>query len=123
MKTPYITQILYWGAWGALYWEPILPRWVYASRTDDVEGMDVPESNLLLLSLFERKCFGSVFKLKILSRMWKLKKKIRVRWEPQMVLRLPQGQEVCEYVLSFKIGQREGGFYSAHTDTGPSTVF
>ena len=34
-----------------------------------------------------------------------------------MVLRLPQGHEGSEYVLSFEIGQREGGFYSTRTDT------
>ena len=36
---------------------------------------------------------------------------------PQMVLKLLQGFEDSEYVLSFEIGQREGGFYSARTDT------
>ena len=35
----------------------------------------------------------------------------------QVVLKLPRGHEDSEYVLSFKIGQREGGFYSARTDT------
>ena len=30
----------------------------------------------------------------------------------KMVLKPPQGHEDSEYVLSFKIGQREGGFYS-----------
>ena len=30
----------------------------------------------------------------------------------QMLLQLPQGHEDSEYVLSFEIGQREGGFYS-----------
>ena len=42
-----------------------------------------------------------------------------------MVLILPQGHESSEYVLSFEIGQREGGFYSARTDgltETPSTV-
>ena len=34
-----------------------------------------------------------------------------------MVFRLLQGHEDSEYVLSFKIGQREGGFYSSGTDT------
>ena len=34
-----------------------------------------------------------------------------------MVLDLPQGHEGFEYVLSFQIGQRKGGFYSAQTDT------
>ena len=33
-----------------------------------------------------------------------------------MVLKLPQGHEDSEYVLSFEIGQREGGFYSGRTD-------
>ena len=33
-----------------------------------------------------------------------------------MVLKLPQGCDASEYVLSFEIGQREGGFYSARTD-------
>ena len=33
-----------------------------------------------------------------------------------MVLKLPQSHEDSEYVLSFEIGQREGGFYSARTD-------
>ena len=44
---------------------------------------------------------------------------------PQMDLKLPQGHEGSEYVLSFEIGQREGGFYGGRTDrqTGlPSTV-
>ena len=36
---------------------------------------------------------------------------------PQMVLILPQGHEDSEYMLSFEIGQREGHFYSAQTDT------
>ena len=35
----------------------------------------------------------------------------------QTVLKLPQGHEGSEYVLSFEIGQREDGFYSARTDT------
>ena len=42
-----------------------------------------------------------------------------------MVLKLPQGHEGSEYVLSFEIGQREGGFNSARTDgetDTPSTV-
>ena len=34
-----------------------------------------------------------------------------------MVFKLPQGHEDSEYVLSFEIGQREGGFYSARTDS------
>ena len=34
-----------------------------------------------------------------------------------MVLKLPQDHEDSEYVLSFEIGQREGGFYSGRTDT------
>ena len=34
-----------------------------------------------------------------------------------MVFRLPQGHEDSGYVLSFKIGQREGGLYSARTNT------
>ena len=34
-----------------------------------------------------------------------------------MVLNLPQGHEDSEYELSFEIGQREGGFYTARTDT------
>ena len=33
-----------------------------------------------------------------------------------MVLKLPQGQEDSEYVVSFEIGQREGGFYNARKD-------
>ena len=44
---------------------------------------------------------------------------------PQMVLKLPQAHEDSEYVLSFEIGQREGGFYSGQTDRiiePPSTV-
>ena len=38
-----------------------------------------------------------------------------------MVLKLPQGHEDSEYVLSFEIRQREGAFYRTRTDT-PSTV-
>ena len=38
-----------------------------------------------------------------------------------MVLKHPQGHKGSEYVLSFEIGQREGGFYSGRTET-PSTV-
>ena len=41
-----------------------------------------------------------------------------------MILSLPQAHEGSEYVLSFEIGQREGGFCirtNRHTDT-PSTV-
>ena len=34
-----------------------------------------------------------------------------------MVLTLLQGHEGSEYVLSFEIEQREGGFYSEQTDT------
>ena len=33
-----------------------------------------------------------------------------------MVLYLPQGHESSEYVLSFEIEQREGGFYNERTD-------
>ena len=33
-----------------------------------------------------------------------------------MVLKLPQDHEGSEYVFSFEIGQREGGFYSARPD-------
>ena len=43
-----------------------------------------------------------------------------------MILRLPQGDEGSEYVHSFEIGQREGGFYIARTDRRtepPSTPF
>ena len=36
---------------------------------------------------------------------------------PKIVLKLPQGHESSKYVLSFEIGQQEGGFYSARTDT------
>ena len=35
----------------------------------------------------------------------------------QMVLKLPQTHEGSEYVLSFEIEQREGGFYSVRTNT------
>ena len=35
---------------------------------------------------------------------------------PQMVLKLLQGFEDSEYVLSFEIGQRESGFYSERPD-------
>jgi len=44
---------------------------------------------------------------------------------PRMVLLLPQGHEDSECVLSFEIGQREGGFYNRHIDRiteQPSTV-
>ena len=34
-----------------------------------------------------------------------------------MILQLPQGHEDSEYVVSFEIEQREGGFYSARTHT------
>ena len=34
----------------------------------------------------------------------------------RVVLKLPQGYEDSEYVLSFEIGQREGGFYRTRTD-------
>ena len=34
-----------------------------------------------------------------------------------MVLKLPQGHEDSEYVLSFEIRQWEGGFYSTRADT------
>ena len=44
-------------------------------------------------------------------------KEFRVPSAPQMVLILRQGHEGSEYVLSFEIGQRESGFYSARTDT------
>ena len=44
------------------------------------------------------------------------KKKIGVPAAPQVVLSLPQGHEGSEYMLSFEIGQREGGFYSGRTD-------
>ena len=33
-----------------------------------------------------------------------------------MILRLPQGREGSEYVLSFESGQREGGLERARTD-------
>ena len=36
---------------------------------------------------------------------------------PQIVLKLPQGHEDSEYVLSFEIGQRERGFYSERTES------
>ena len=46
----------------------------------------------------------------------KAKEKInRVPSAPQMVLNLPEGHEGSEHVLSFEIGQQEGGFYSART--------
>ena len=40
-----------------------------------------------------------------------------------MVLMFPRGHEVSECVLSFEIGQREGGFYfySERTDTHAGT--
>ena len=34
----------------------------------------------------------------------------------QIVFTLPQGHDDSQYMLSFEIGQREGGFYSARTD-------
>ena len=45
-------------------------------------------------------------------------KKIKgfVAAESAMVLKLLQGHEDSECVLSFEIGQREGGFYSGRTD-------
>ena len=44
---------------------------------------------------------------------WKI---LRPPTAPRMVLKLPQGHEDSEYVLSFEIGRREDGFYSARTD-------
>ena len=44
------------------------------------------------------------------------KKKVGVPSAPQTVLKLPQGHEVSEYLLSFEIGHRESGFYSGRTD-------
>ena len=44
------------------------------------------------------------------------KKKIESPSAPQMVLRLTQGHESSEYVLSFEIRQRIGGFYSGRTE-------
>ena len=41
---------------------------------------------------------------------------------PQMVLKLLLCHEDSEYVLSFEIGQREGGFYSAQTDRHTETT-
>ena len=41
---------------------------------------------------------------------------------PQMVLKLLQGHEDSEYVLSFEIGQREDGFYSGRTDRRDRTA-
>ena len=38
-----------------------------------------------------------------------------------MVLKLLHGHEGSEYVLSFEIGQLEGGFYSVRTDTQTDT--
>ena len=35
---------------------------------------------------------------------------------PHMVLQLPQDHDDSDYVLSFEIGQRKGGFYSTRTD-------
>ena len=43
-------------------------------------------------------------------------KNIRARAAPQMVLKLPHGHEDSEYVLSFEIGQREGGYFSSLLD-------
>ena len=51
-----------------------------------------------------------------LRRRYKKKDIIGMPLAPQMVLKLPQGHEDSEYVLSFEIGQREGGFYSGRTD-------
>ena len=39
-----------------------------------------------------------------------------------MVLKLPQGHEDSEYVLSFEIELRESGFYSERTDTQSDTA-
>ena len=60
------------------------------------------------LALWDRAAFGGVSAAK---------KKIGPPRVPQMVLKLPQSHEDSEYVFSFEIGQREGGFYSARTDT------
>ena len=52
-------------------------------------------------------------------------RKIGAPMVPQMVLTLPLGHGDSEYVLSFEIGQRKGGFYSGRTDrrtNPPSTV-
>ena len=48
-------------------------------------------------------------------------------WAPtvlQMILKLPQGHEDSEYVLTFEMGQREGSFYSRRTDihTEPPSI-
>ena len=40
---------------------------------------------------------------------------------PQMVLKLQLCHEGSDYVFSFEIGQGEGGFYSARTDTHTHT--
>ena len=47
------------------------------------------------------------------------KKEIGAPSAPQNLnaLKLPLGHEDSEYMLSFEIGQREGGFYSAKIDT------
>ena len=50
------------------------------------------------------------------------KKQFGAPMAPQMVLKLPQSHEDSEHVLSFEIGQREGGFCKTRTDP-PSTVF
>ena len=46
-----------------------------------------------------------------------LLKNIWAHSAPQMHLKLSQGYEDSAYVLSYEIRQREGGFYSARTDT------
>ena len=45
-----------------------------------------------------------------------VKKKFKIPTVPQVVLKLSQGHVNSKYVLSFEIGQREGGFYSGRTD-------
>ena len=57
----------------------------------------------------------------ILIALRKLFKSFGAPPAPQIILNIPQSHEDSEYVLSFEIGQREGGFYSGRTDTQTET--
>ena len=70
----------------------------------------------VFLALRGTAAFGTAFEAPSAAFLLK-KKEVGRLWRSQMVLHLPQGHEDSEYVLSFEIGQRESGFYSARTDT------
>ena len=87
----------------------------YSERIDIITDRVTQPSSTVLVYRYARKtaAFGGVSPGLRGCRLWR-KPPPAV---PQIVLNLPQGHEDSKCVLTIEITQRDGGFYSARTDT------